>query len=89
MPTFQEFLTETAAFVPSNAAGAFASPLKLSLGGYRKEEDGLLYEVGAAGVLWSSTVNGTQALMGAYYSTELNGYPVSRSGGGSIRCIKE
>jgi uncharacterized protein (TIGR02145 family) len=69
-----------------NAAGAFASPLKLTLAGGRRGSDGSLYNVGSIGYYWSGTVAGTVAL-GALFPS--GSFTASRSLGASVRCIKD
>ena len=76
-----------------NAAGAFASVLKLPLAGYRIFSSGTLDYVGFHGAYWSSTVadgTGTSSakglLVGSYFAAMA---PAKRANGLSVRCIKE
>jgi hypothetical protein len=71
------------------SAGAFASPLRLPMAGYRSLSDGSLNSVGTGGNYWSSTVNGTFAdylYFGSNYAG-VGGY--SRADGHSVRCLKD
>lgn len=91
LPTEAEWEAERVSWSSNNAAGAFASPLKLPVAGGRSTYNvGLLYNWGSRGYYWaSSTVGGTfsrylnfnssNAYMGSYYRGE--GY--------SVRCLKD
>ena len=72
-----------------NAAGAFASVLKLPLAGYRNHSNGTLNGVGSNGNYWSSTVSGTNASYLDFYSSTANMFANYRAFGFSVRCIKE
>ena len=75
--------------VQNNAAGAFASVLKLPLAGYRYPSNGTLSDVGSGGDYWSSTVSGTLALDLYINITNASMFPNNRANGVSVRCIKE
>jgi uncharacterized protein (TIGR02145 family) len=88
LPTEAEWNAERASWTSNNAAGAYASPLKLPLAGTRSYSTGSLGS--QEGIYWTSTVSG------AYYSQALNfqssdvsmdGY--SRGFGFSVRCLKD
>jgi len=89
LPTEAELDAERQSWSSNNAAGAFASPLKLTLAGVRGYNIGSLANVGSNGVYWSSTVDGTYS-QGLYFSS---GVAVMvkyyRAYGFSLRCIKE
>ena len=98
MPTETEFEAERnnggtgfwgTGSVQNNAAGAFASVLKLPVAGYRNGNAGALAGLGSSGGYWSSTVSGTNARFLYFYSS--NAYMLSgiRAYGFSLRCIKE
>jgi hypothetical protein len=72
----------------NNAAGAFGSSLKLSVGGHRSS-NGLLYNVGSTGYLWSSTVNGTDSYYLYFNSSIASMNDHYRAFGYSIRCFKD
>jgi uncharacterized protein (TIGR02145 family) len=73
----------------NNAAGAFASALKLPMAGFRGYSSGSLFYVGSDGDYWSSTVSGTDARSLFFFSS--NAYMVTRSRayGFSVRCLKD
>jgi hypothetical protein len=89
LPTEAEWNAERLSWSTNNAAGAFASPLKLPVAGYRDGSLGSLGTVGSNGYYWSSTVSSAYSrnlLFGsgnAFVST--NG----RANGGSVRCLKD
>lgn len=64
LPTNAELMAEVASWNSQNAAGAFASPLKWVMAGYRDFPDGALYMAGTCGGYWSSTIaNSSKAMM--------------------------
>ena len=89
LPTDAELDAERASWSSQNYNGAFASPLKLTAGGYRYYYYASLYYVGSSGRYWSSTVYGTDARLlrfgsgGAYMSSN------HRALGFSVRCLKD
>ncbi|MDB9954760.1 fibrobacter succinogenes major paralogous domain-containing protein [Flavobacteriaceae bacterium] len=89
VPTEAELNAELSAFSTNDAAGAFASALKLPVGGNRFYSNGSLYNLGSFGFYWSSTVSGTNAR--ALYLSSSNAGMGSdfRATGFSVRCIKE
>jgi hypothetical protein len=90
LPTNTELNTERLSWSPNNnAAGAFASPLKLPVAGDRKGSDGLLANVGDNGNYWSSTVNSTSSHSLSFNSSFAGINTFVRANGFSIRCIKD
>ena len=91
LPTLAELSLEVAAFSSADAAGAFASVLKLSLGGMHSETDGSLLYVGSGGLglYWSSTVSGTDASYMYIISNNASTTSYHRGRGYSIRCTKD
>jgi uncharacterized protein (TIGR02145 family) len=90
IPTQAEWQAEDNAFSPNNAAGAFASPLKLPVAGYRGFSFGSLRNVGSFGVYWSSSVSGTFARYLFFNSSFANNMLTSnRANGFSVRCLKD
>lgn len=88
VPTMPELVDEKSHFSPDNAAGAFASILKLTVTGVR-QWDNSFNNVGNYGYYWSNTVDGTNAKalqLQAGYNLGFN-YP--RANGFSVRCIKD
>ena len=73
LPTESEFSAELASWGSVDLAGAFASPLKLPLAGFRYVS-GRLDQEGAYGTYWSSTIasNSAVASRSMYFSPTLN-----------------
>jgi uncharacterized protein (TIGR02145 family) len=90
LPTAIELEAELNSWNPRNAEGAFASPLKLTVGGSRGFSNGSLNNVAIYGYYWSSTVSGTDARNVSFYSVSQNSniYTNNRAFGYSVRCIK-
>ena len=72
-----------------NAAGAFASVLKLPVAGSRRRDTGAPNNVGSYGDYWSSTVSDTYARYLFFYSNGAKMDRTTRAFGLSVRCIKE
>ena len=91
LPTDTELDAERVSWGTSNAAGAFASPLKLPLPGYRPNSNGSLLNVGTACDYWSSTVSGANSrhlnFNSSYANTRMG--TANRAHGFSVRCIKD
>jgi hypothetical protein len=87
LPTNVELEAERASWSQNNSAGAFASPLKLPLAGYRNYDNGSL-NVDGSGYYWSSTVNGTLAFSLGFVSGNANVLNLNRAEGFSVRCLK-
>jgi hypothetical protein len=90
IPTSIELEAERASWISSNAAGAFASPLKISLAGARNYSSGISYiqYQNSDGYYWSSTI-----IVNSSYNLYINGGNSSivgniRARAGSVRCIK-
>jgi uncharacterized protein (TIGR02145 family) len=89
IPTIAEWEAERTSWSVSNSAGAFDSPLKLAVAGYRYNSSGSLSNVGSYGYYWSSSVYGATApnmyfsSIGAYTSS------YNRALGLTVRCIKD
>jgi hypothetical protein len=89
LPTEAEWEAERGSWATNNAAGAFGSVLKLTVGGYRGYGDGSLNGVGSGGLYWSSTVSGIYARYLSFDSSTANVYANGRAYGFSVRCIKD
>jgi uncharacterized protein (TIGR02145 family) len=89
VPTETELNTERSNWDPIDASGAYASPLKLTVAGYRTNSNGMLANVGSYGYYWSSTVSGTNARILHFGSSFANMYSSNRAYGFSVRCIKD
>lgn len=97
LPTATEWNDEIKTWSSNNAAGAFASPLKLTIGGFRKYSDGSIFDAGIVGHYWaSSVILGTtnvssELSMGSSYTNPITPTLATnslRANGMSIRCIK-
>ncbi len=89
LPTETEITTERTSWGSDDAVGAFGSPLKLVMAGFRARTNGALNVVGSQGLYWSSTINASD-------SRNLNIQSISaainngnRAFGASVRCIKD
>lgn len=89
LPTDSELDAERQSWSSNDAAGAFDSPLKLTLTGSRNNSPGTLVLVGIFGFYWSSSVNGTDARNMNFSSTHANFTDGRRATGLSVRCIKD
>lgn len=85
LPTEAEWEAEKASWSSNDAAGAFASPLRLVLAGGRSRYAASLITVGIEGYYWSSTVNGVLAYRLNIGFGAMGG---SRAHAFSVRCIK-
>jgi len=88
LPTETEFEAERLSWSSNNAAGAFASPLKLSAAGSRGYSNGSLLSVGTFGNYWSSTISSTNSRYITFGSSDANMSTTNRAYGISVRCIK-
>ena len=89
LPTSVEFDAERTAFSSGDAAGAFASALKLPVAGYRYDSDGSINFVGSNGYYWCSTVgDGTFATNLSFNGGQASMSTNSRTTAYSVRCIK-
>lgn len=95
LPTRAEWETEIASWSSQDANGAFSSPLKLVMAGYRFGTEpppgGIFSSQGTYGYYWSSTVNvnGTDADYMYFSSVEAAMDYAHRVQGSSVRCIKD
>jgi uncharacterized protein (TIGR02145 family) len=94
LPTIEEWETEMNSWTSLDAAGAFASPLKLVTSGYRSVQSSEIEYTGERGYYWSSTLDNNiiddAARRLIFGSTVANVGPSVnyRAGGMSVRCIK-
>lgn len=97
LPTRTELETERMSWGTNDSAGAFASPLKLVVAGYRGNDDGRLYSSDTHGIYSSSTVSGSEAdflhIFPYNPTNPNNNYSYvsdsSRAEGFSVRCIMD
>ena len=96
LPTESEWVTEQKSWSPTDANGAFSSPLKLTPAGSR-QRNGIVQGTIIGGVYWASsrrldraTASGLYIADGVNHSgVTLNGAGYERSFGFSCRCIKD
>jgi len=89
LPTEAEWESERSSWSSNNAAGAFASTLKLPEAGYRYYYHCSTSNVGSVGRYWSATVDGFDA-RGLYFAGSYAGMGAYyRAYGYSVRCIKD
>ncbi len=89
VPTNAELNQERLTWISDDATGAFASPLKLTVGGYRLYSNGNLNAVDYLGSYWSSTVDGANARSMLFSSSTTGMESQYRAYGNSVRCIKD
>jgi hypothetical protein len=89
LPTSTEWEDERQSWTSNNAAGAFASPLKLPAGGSHNYRNGGIYDVSWDGNYWSSTVDGGSSLFLHFYNRDVIIDSYYRTFGLSVRCIKD
>jgi hypothetical protein len=89
LPTETELDAERSSWSSQYSTGAFASPLKLPVSGYRNYTNGLLYGVGSEGRYWSSTVSITNSRLLAFNSNGTLMYANYRAIGRAVRCLKD
>jgi uncharacterized protein (TIGR02145 family) len=90
LPTQIELNMEVSSWVSTNTIGAYTSPLKLPMSGYRIFLDGSNYSLNSAGVYASSIVTDASNQINLYFNNTdagVNGSEVAN--GLSIRCIKD
>jgi len=89
LPTDTEWEIEKASWSSNNAAGAFASPLKLVVAGNRSHSNGAVSNAGSYGNYWSGTVFGSSANLLVFNSDIASMYSHRRAYGFSVRCLKD
>jgi uncharacterized protein (TIGR02145 family) len=89
LPTFTELEAERTSWSQNNSTGAFNSPIKLPLSGFRINASGSLNSVGSNGHFWSSTVVGNVSWCLNFNSGSANIVYDGRGFGFSVRCLKD
>ncbi|CAK8725310.1 hypothetical protein GMJAKD_16145 [Candidatus Electrothrix aarhusensis] len=89
LPTADEWQVEIDSWNSKDAAGAFASPLKLATTGFRLYDDGSFNWVDVYGYFWSSTVDGHYASYLNFGDALAEIYNYARSDAFAVRCIKD
>jgi len=89
IPTEPELEAERLSWSANTSVGAFASPLKLPVAGYRYFSSGSLLSVGTFGYFWSSTVSGTNSRNLDFNGSNAIMNTYHRASGFSVRCLKD
>ncbi|HEX7411682.1 MAG TPA: FISUMP domain-containing protein [Bacteroidales bacterium] len=89
IPTETELDAERASWISSDAAGAFASVLKLTVGGNRNYSTAVIANAGVNGHYWTSTISATSSKGLNFTSSSAVFNASGRAYGFSIRCIKD
>lgn len=89
LPTESEWEAERMSWSSNDAPGAFASPLKLPFAGVRAGSNGSLFDVGAFGSYWSSSVSGSGVRYLSFNSSDAIMGTSIRALGLSVRCLKD
>ena len=91
IPTIAEWTEEIKTWSSNNAAGAYASPLKLPMAGRRGDSNSnpVIELAGFLGMYWSSTVSREYAEMINFRSDRNSALVGGRVAGSSCRCIKD
>lgn len=87
LPTEAEYTAEIATWSAATSVGAFGSPLKLTVAGYRTTV-AVLTSAGTEGFYSTSTVSGTSARYLFFTSSSAAISTQPRARGASVRCIK-
>jgi hypothetical protein len=91
IPAYAELEAERLCWSSNGADGAFASPLKWTIAGFRhwNQISGIIYGTGAIGKYWTSQVNGyASKFLTFFQGNGLLSQPLERAAGVSVRCIK-
>lgn len=89
LPTEAELRAEMESWSSADATGAINSPLKWPLAGFRYSKDGEVYDAGALGSYWSSTLDGTSARYLFFDEAHADIATYFKANGHSVRCIKD
>jgi uncharacterized protein (TIGR02145 family) len=89
IPTEAEWMAERNSWSSTNATGAYNSPLKLTLPGYRSDSNGGFISVGSKATYWSSTIEGIFIRGFFFRSSDAYMLGYRRARGYSVRCIQD
>jgi uncharacterized protein (TIGR02145 family) len=89
IPTETEINADRLSWSQNNSVGAFASPLKWTLAGFRNSSNGALSIVGSNGRYWSSTMSGTSSRHLYFDSSNAYMNVLFRANGITVRCLKD
>ena len=87
IPTETEINAERISWSVNTSVGAFGSPLKWPLPGYRNYNGGSLSNVGTYGFYWTSTI-GSDSRYLRFYTSSAGMLDYPRANGLTVRCIK-
>jgi hypothetical protein len=88
IPTEAEWTSERTSWSSSNSTGAFNSPLKLTLAGYRTNS-GFLLSAGTSAFYWSSTTSSSNVRSATFTGSNSGSGIETRGLGATVRCIKD
>jgi len=89
IPTYAELDAERASWGSNNAAGAFASPLKLPMAGARSASHEGRPAPGAGGMLWASSNTVYTGTVLNFSASSAGGADIFRTDGINVRCIMD
>ena len=89
IPTESEWDAERLSWASDDAAGAFGSPLKLTIGGNRSYYYGTIDFVGSFGNYWMSNISTEYSRYLELTTSGVGKYATNRAYGFSVRCIKD
>ncbi|MFZ4522861.1 MAG: hypothetical protein ACOYNC_14225 [Bacteroidales bacterium] len=90
LPTATEMTSEIASWPAQNKTGAYGSSLKWAAAGCREFYDGVVYDAGSFGRVWTSTVaNTSKAMFMEFSASGATTVDDFRAEGYSVRCIKD
>ena len=89
LPTKAEWEAEFASWSSQDTAGAFASPLKLTVAGFRWRQNGSILDLNDWGRYWSSTVTGDFSYDLTFNTNSAGMINEGRAEAVSVRCIKD
>ncbi len=89
VPTEAELEAETTGAGVADNADAFSSFLKLPSADRRSFSNGIVYNAGSQGFVWSASVNGTGSQVLSFDSSDAGWFYNFRAFGCSVRCLKD
>jgi uncharacterized protein (TIGR02145 family) len=89
LPTESELEAERLSWTTNNTSGAFGSPLKLTMGGYRDFSTASISSAGTYGYYWNSNFVANLSSFMYFYNSGAVSNTASRGFGFSVRCIKD
>jgi uncharacterized protein (TIGR02145 family) len=89
LPSVSELDSERLSWLNTDYLGAFSSPLKLPLSGYKNSFNGMESNVNSMGYYWSSSINGNVSNALYFNSNAATITIFVRASGAAVRCIKD